>query len=156
MMEKLSMALCSMKIDQLGFVFKDIEKQAKIMEEVYGIPKFSFTDDVKHVIDNKGVKTEINIKIGLSRCFGHQIELIQWKSGECIYKDFLDKGREGLQHVSIFVDELDPYIEEFTKKGFHSIHLGQIGKQRFAYFDTESTFGLLLEFQETVKRKRKR
>ncbi len=155
MMEKLNWDVGSLKIDQLGFVYKNIEEKAKIMEDIYGLPKFTFMDDVKHVIENNGKKSEINIKLGFSRCFNLQIELIQWKEGPCIYKDFLDSGREGLQHVSIFVEELDPYIQDFTNKGFTMIHHGQIGKQRFAYFDTERSFGILLEFQETVSRKKK-
>lgn len=34
----------SLKVDQLGFVFKDIEKQAKIMEDIFGFSKFIFGD----------------------------------------------------------------------------------------------------------------
>jgi len=33
---------------------------------------------------------------------------------------------------------------------------GKIGKQWFAYFDTKNTFGALLEFQQTLKRRRKK
>ncbi|MHA1687904.1 MAG: VOC family protein [Promethearchaeota archaeon] len=156
MKKKLNIDFGELKIAQLGFVFKDIESKAKLMEEIYGVPKFTFMDNVRHEIENRGVKSQINLKMGFSRFFDMQIELIEWKEGDCIYKDFLDQGREGLQHISFFVDELDPYIEEFKRAGFDVIHQGRIGKQRFAYFDTEDTFGLLFEFQETVKRRKKK
>ena len=42
-MEKFNVTFGKLKVDQLGFVYKDIEKQAKVMEEIYGIPKFMFT-----------------------------------------------------------------------------------------------------------------
>jgi hypothetical protein len=91
----------------------------------------------------------------MSRLFNTQIELIQLIEGECIFKEFLDSGREGLHHFGIFVTNLDDYIKEFKKKGIDVVHAGQTGKQKVAYMDTEKTFGVFLEFQETVKRRRK-
>jgi 4-hydroxyphenylpyruvate dioxygenase-like putative hemolysin len=155
MKNPLNINLNNLKLDQLGFVYKDIEKQAKIMEEVYGIPKFSVMELKDLDIKYRGKETKISQKIAMSRLFNVQIELIQQIKGDCIYQEFLDAGKEGLQHFSFFIDDLDFYINAFQKAGFEIIHYGQIGKQRFAYFDTEETFGFLLEFQETVKRKKK-
>ena len=146
----------NLKVDQLGFVFKNIEEQAKIMESVYGIPKFAMMEDKENVSTHRGKETNLVAKIGISRFINTQIELIEHVEGESIYKEFIDAGREGLHHISFFVDELDPYIEAFTKSGFEIVRAGQIGKQRFVYFDTEETFGLLLEFQETVRRRKKK
>lgn len=152
----LNIDLSNLKIDQLGFVFKDIEKQAKIMESIYGIPKFTVLELKDLPIEYRGKKSMISTKLALSRLFNLQIELIEVIDGECIHKEFLDAGREGLQHISFFVEDLQYYIDEFQKSGFEIVHYGQIGKQRFAYFNTEETFGLILEFQETIKRKRKK
>jgi hypothetical protein len=143
-----------LKIDQLGFVFKDIEKQTKIMESLYGIPKFALLEQKDLPIKYRGTDTKISLKIAISRFFNTQIELIQLIKGECIYKEFLDAGREGLHHVSFNIENLDSFIDEFLKHGIIVVHYGYIGKQRWAYFDTEKSFGLLLEFQETVKRKK--
>ncbi|GAH96625.1 unnamed protein product, partial [marine sediment metagenome] len=38
---------------------------------------------------------------------------IQLIEGESIYKEFLDQGREGLHHISLFVEDIDSYIEYF-------------------------------------------
>ncbi|MBD3254102.1 MAG: hypothetical protein GF383_03375 [Candidatus Lokiarchaeota archaeon] len=154
--ELLGIDLSNLKIAQLGFVFKDVEKQAKIMESIYGIPQFAILLDEDYEIEYRGKKSLISTKIAMSRFFNTQIELIELLKGNCIYKEFLDAGREGLNHVSFFIDDLDMYIDAFKKAGFQIIHYGQIGKQRFAYFNTEEDFGLLLEFQETVKRKRRK
>jgi len=143
------------KIDQLGYVYKDAEKQAKIMETTFGIPKFAFLEG-KNPINYRGKELEYSVKIGISRWLGTQIELIQPLEGQSSHTEFLEKGREGLQHISLFVEDIDPYIEDFKKKGFQIIQSGQIGKQKFVYFDTEEAFGLIIEFQMTVKRKRKK
>ena len=156
MKNPLNIDLSSLKIEQLGYVFKDVEKQAKIMEIVYGIPKFTILEVNDLHIKYRGKDSIISQKIAFSRLFNMQIELIEQVKGDCIYKEFLDAGKEGFQHVSFFIEELDYYIDAFQKAGFNIIHYGQIGKQRFAYFDTEETFGLLFEFQETVKRKKKK
>jgi hypothetical protein len=60
---------------------------------------------VEH-INYRGKETEITIKIGFSRNFNVQIELIQLIEGECIYKEFLDQGKEGFQHISCSVENI--------------------------------------------------
>ncbi len=156
MKKPLNIDLSGLKIQQYGFVFKNVEEQARIMESIYGIPKFAMLEQKGYPIKYRGKDSTISTKIAISRLFDIQIELIELIEGECIYKEFLDAGREGLQHVSFFIEDLDYYIDAFQKAGFEIIHYGQLGKQRFAYFDTEETFGLSLEFQETVKRKKKK
>ena len=81
--------------------------------------------------------------------------MIQHISGECIYKEFLDQGREGLHHISLFIENIEAYIEYFEKQGLEMIYSGSLGKQVYAYFDTEDTLGMLLEIQETRKRRKK-
>ena len=156
MKNPLNIDLNNLKIEQYGYVFKDVDKQAKVMESIYGIPKFAMLEHEDYLIEYRENESIISTKIAISRFFNTQIELIELIKGDCIYREFLDAGREGFQHVSFFIEELDSYIDAFKKSGFKVIHYGQIGKQRFAYFDTEETFGLQLEFQETVKRRRKK
>ena len=156
MKNSINIDLSNLKIEQLGFVFKDVEKQAKLMETIYGLPKFTILEINDLPIKYRGNDSIVSQKIAFSRIFNMQVEFIEQIKGECIHKEFLDSGKEGLQHVSFYIDDLDYYIDAFQKAGFEILHYGQIGKQRFAYFDTEETFGLLLEFQETIKRKKKK
>ena len=81
--------------------------------------------------------------------------MIQHLSGDCIYKEFLDQGREGLHHISLFIENIEAYIEYFEKQGYEMIYYGEIGKRVYAYFDTEETLGMILEVQETKKRRKK-
>ncbi|MFX1387022.1 MAG: VOC family protein [Promethearchaeota archaeon] len=156
MESNLRIDLSNLKIDQLGYVYKDIEKQAKIMENLFKIPKFTFMPNFSGTIKYRGKNSDITSKIAFSRNFNIQIELIQLIEGECIYKEFLDKGRQGLHHLAIFVEGMQSYIDLLDKLNYPIIQSGQIGRQAYAYFDTEESLGILLEIEETLKRQRKK
>lgn len=155
-MEEFKINFGNLKVAQLGFVYKDIEKQAKIFETLFNVPKFAVLPETTGIVKYRGKDGEVNTKIAISRQFGTQIELIQHISGECIYKEFLDQGREGFHHISLFIENIEAYIEYFEKQGYEMIYYGEIGKQVYAYFDTEEMLGMLLEVQETRKRRKKK
>jgi hypothetical protein len=155
-MEEFKINFGNLKVAQLGFVYKDIEKQAKIFETLFNVSKFAVLPETTDIVKYRGKDGEVNTKIAISRQFGTQIELIQHISGECIYKEFLDQGREGFHHISLFIENIEAYIEYFEKQGYEMIYHGEIGKQVYAYFDTEEMLGMLLEVQETRKRRKKK
>ena len=154
-MEEFKINFGNLKVDQLGFVYKDIEKQARIFESLFNVPKFALIPEFNNVVKYRGKDSNVRTKICISRQFDTQLELNQHIEGDCLYKEFLDQGREGLHHISLFVDDLDSYIEYFKGKGYDVIYAGSIGKQDWAYFNTEETLGLFLEIQETRKRRKK-
>ena len=143
------------KIHQLGYVFKDVEKQAKIMEQTYGM-KFTLSDTPNQKFIFRGEEVEIYLIIGFARTLDTQIELIQWVNGDCLYKEFLEEGREGLHHIGIFVDDLNQYIQTFKDKGIGILQSGIMGSLNLAYMDTLKSFGILIELFEILKRKRKK
>ncbi len=149
--------LGNLKIDQLSFVYKDIKKQAEIMENTYGVPKFAQMENITHQdATYRGKDVTVIIDYAFSRLLNVQIELQQWKSGDCLFKEFIDQGKEGLHSIGVYVDDLEAYIDEFKKKGIEVLQTGQVGKQKFVYLDTEKTFGVLLEISTTVKRRKKK
>ncbi len=152
-MESIDIDLGKFKIGQLGYVYKDIEKQAKLLEIVYGLPKFAFMEKYDSLCKYRGKDSIISTRLAFSRIFNVQIELIQLIEGECIFKEFLDSGREGLHHFGIYVEDLESIVREFTDKGYEILHQRIIAKQKVAYVDTEKDLGILLEFQETIRRR---
>jgi len=157
MAENFEFNLGNLKIEQLSYVYKDIKKQAKIMEELYGIPTFAQMEDIVHQDATfRGKPVEITVDYAMSRLMNVQIELQQWKSGDSLYKEFIDQGKEGLHSIGVYVEDLQAFIDEFKKRGIEVLQTGKVGKQWFAYFDTEKTFGVLLEAQQTLKRRRKK
>ena len=157
MVENFEFNLANLRVDQLSFVYKDVKKQAEIMEKIYGIPKFAQMENITHQdATYRGKEVTVIVDYAFSRLFNVQIELQQWKSGDSLFKDFIDQGKEGLHSIGLYVDDLDPYIDEFKKRGIEVLQTGQIGKQKFVYLDTEKTFGVLLEISTTSKRRKKK
>jgi hypothetical protein len=154
-MERINYNFGNLKIDQLGYVYKDIEKQAKLLETIYGLSKFAFLERHDSTCKYRGKECTFSTKLAISRIFNVQIELIQYIKGECVIKEFIDSGREGLHHFGFFVEDLDSIVKEFTDKGYEILHQRQLGKQKIAYLDTEKDLGIIIEFQETIKRRKK-
>jgi hypothetical protein len=148
--------LSNLKVDQLGFVFKDIEKQGKILENLFNIPKFTYIPPFANNVRYRGRDVVSTTKRGFSRNFNTQIEIIQHIEGENIYKEFLDEGREGLHHISLFVENMQSYLDKFQTFGYEVVYSGKIGKQNWAYLDTERDVGFLIELQETLRRRTKK
>ncbi len=155
-MEEFKINFGNLKVDQLGFVYKDIEKQAKIMESMFGFSKFIFGDWLKNGMRFRGNDSEVTSRMAFSRIGSTQVELIQWKSGDCSYKEFLDKGNEGLHHIACYVENTDSYIKEFEKIGIGILQEGEVLFTRFTYMDTQDTFGTIVELLEKVKRRKKK
>lgn len=147
-MEKFNLDFGKLKVDQLGFVFKDTEKQAKIMEDIYGFSKFKFSPVIEFPTEYRGKKTKLKARKAASQLGNTEIELVDWKEGDNPYKDFLDQGREGLHHIAVWVSDLDLYINEFKNKDIGVLFRSGIPQFKFAYMDTEKTFGIIVELME--------
>ncbi|MFX0057729.1 MAG: VOC family protein [Candidatus Hodarchaeota archaeon] len=146
--------ILDLKIAMLSYVYRDIEKKARNMEKIYNFPKFSFVSYPNTSFIYRGKKVNVSLKTGRSRAFNNYgIELIQLIKGEeNLYKEFLDQGREGLHHYDILVDDLDKYLRYFKKRGIEVIQSGK-SLRKWAYLDTEMTFGIIIELVEIGKGK---
>ncbi|MHA1255848.1 MAG: hypothetical protein ACTSPS_09650, partial [Promethearchaeota archaeon] len=69
------------KISQLGFIFKDIKKRAKIWEDLFKVPKFAFMPPHTIKYFYRGKKTDVTVSQGFSRCFNIQLEFVQHIEG---------------------------------------------------------------------------
>lgn len=143
-------------ISQLGYIYKDIRKQASIIEQFFGIPKFNIIGPVEMEITLRGKETKWTVTAGFSRLFNNtEIELLQPENGESIHKEFLEQGREGLHHIRYDVDDLPAVLEKFKEEGIGILQAGRIVGLKYAYMDTESLLGLIVEFS-AIKKGRKR
>ncbi|MFW9772148.1 MAG: hypothetical protein ACFFEO_08290 [Candidatus Thorarchaeota archaeon] len=146
----------NLKIDHLCFIYKEAEKQVEVMESLFKMPKFNFSEAIDQSAIYRGRETKFSLKIGVSRCFGTTIELFQWLIGDCIYKEFVDAKKEGLHHIGCYVENLENYKSHFQNKELNVIQTGffNFGKLEYMYMDTENIFGTIIEFVEITKRKR--
>ncbi|MFX1442692.1 MAG: VOC family protein [Promethearchaeota archaeon] len=157
MSNNMNLELKSLKIYQLGYVYKDIEKQAKIMESCFGVSKFNVFDPVDVNVNYRGVDKVIKMRAAFGRIFDTEIELLQPVEGDSIYTEFLNQGREGLHHICYQVDDLQPIINEYKEKGVEVLQSGKVITVSYAYMDTEKDFGIIVEYAAEKKRgKRKK
>ncbi|MFX0021034.1 MAG: hypothetical protein ACFE9S_01820 [Candidatus Hermodarchaeota archaeon] len=127
------------------------------MELIFNMPKFQFSEDLDHPAVYRGRDTKFSIKLGVSRCFSTPIEIFQWLKGDSIYKEFLDSQKEGLHHFGVFVEDLDQYVDNFQRLEIEVVQSGIFPPRlKYAYMDTEKTFGAVIELIEIMKRKTKK
>ncbi|HTZ56932.1 MAG TPA: VOC family protein [Acidobacteriaceae bacterium] len=74
-----------------------------------------------------------------------------------IYADFLNKHKEGIQHIGMPVDDLNKAVAEYEKLGYHvwqSGAWGDVGKKdsgQYDYMDTDSIGGVVVELIHAYK-----
>jgi hypothetical protein len=101
-------------------------------------PWFVFTTVETDYYRHRGVDSPMEMSVALANSGDLQIELIQQTNdAPSLYKEFLDSGREGFQHVSYWTTDYDGLYEKALANGFTVGHEGCIGGEqgRFAYFE---------------------
>ena len=77
------------------------------------------------------------------------MELIEYIEGDTIHRDFLASGREGVEHLGVFVPDLEQALQPHLDMGIGILQqadgLGMSRDVRYAYLDTEPILGTILE-----------
>ncbi|MFX0046620.1 MAG: VOC family protein [Candidatus Hermodarchaeota archaeon] len=145
----------NLKIHHICYIFQEPEKHAHMMESLFKMPKFEFSEDLDHPAIYRGRDTKFSIKIGVGRCLSISIEVFQWLKGDCIYKEFVDSQKEGIHHFGVFVEDLQKYIDKFQEEGIDVVQSGIFPPRlKYAYMDTVNVFGTVIELMEMMKRKK--
>jgi hypothetical protein len=98
-----------------------------------------------------GEPSDMVASIALANSGPLQIELIQQRNdAPSMYRDFLDAGHEGLQHVAYWTRDFDRDLERATVRGLTIGQSGEVGGAdgRMVYFDTEAHPGTVVELSE--------
>ncbi|MEY8001827.1 methylmalonyl-CoA epimerase [Clostridium sp. Mt-5] len=125
------------KIDHVGIAVKSIEESLKFYEGVLGL-KCSGTEEVK----SQKVITAF-IPLGES-----ELELLEPTSDDSPIAKFIEKNREGIQHIAVRVDDVEASLEELKKQGVRLIDekpRDGAGGAKIAFVHPKSTKGVLLE-----------
>ena len=140
-------------IRQNGYVVRDIRAAVDHWINVMGVgPWFYFERVNVDYFRHRGEPSNLEMSIALANSGELQIELIQQRNAApSMYKEFLDSGREGLQHVAYWTKDYQAVYDRALSLGYKVGHEGQIGGEqgRFAYFDTESHPGTVIELSDT-------
>jgi hypothetical protein len=143
------MSLIFGDIRQNGYVVHDIQAAMEHWTRVLGVgPFFHLPHVACDSFQYKGQEGVPDISIALANSGDLQIELIQQHcQTPTMYKDFLDAGHEGLQHVSSWEADIDQKIADLTAQGHRIGQRGsmQDGVIKFVYFETELHPGTVFE-----------
>ena len=92
-------------LNQVGFVVRDLEAALALYEPMFG--PFSTMDPGPMTYDYRGREEECEMRLAFGTSGDVEIELIEWVSGGCPHKEFLDAGREGMHHLRFIVEDLE-------------------------------------------------
>ncbi len=140
------------KICQVGIVVKDLKEAMKKYHSLLGAGPFK-----GYIVDSnelpgttyRGKPADYRIKAAMAQLDAFQLELVESIRGDNIYKEFLEKHGEGVQHLGLSPTDYDAAFAEMLKRGYKHIQGGPItGKNRngrFDYFETGRDFAVVLE-----------
>lgn len=139
-------------VRQNGYVVRDVHAAMDHWVTVMGVgPWFYFERVPIDYFRHRGHDSAVEMNIALANSGDLQIELIQQtNAAPSMYREFLDAGREGLQHVAYWTTDYQALYDRALALGYTVGHEGQIGgaQGRFVYFDTESHPGTVIELSD--------
>jgi methylmalonyl-CoA/ethylmalonyl-CoA epimerase len=104
-------------------------------------------------VRGKEVDYDMDLRLAKSQLGGIGFEIIQPLKGETVYTEFLEKHGEGLHHLAFAVEDFDAEVAEMERRGFKIVQTGAMPNSRWAYFDTNSVGGMLIELCEAPKKR---
>ena len=123
-------------IDQIGFVVRDIDRAIAQYDALFG--PFTTMDAQVPDADYRGGTASCELKLAFGRSGDVEIELIQWVSGESPHREFIERDREGMQHLRFRVDDADTWIARLEAAGYQAIWYKRwSGDTVFAYLERD-------------------
>src|SRR5690554_4716535 len=108
------------EIRQLGYVVEDIEAAMEYWSRTLGVGPWYY--NFKVPIENyhyRGEQYQPHNSVALANSGFVQVELIQCRNDvPSMYRDFLQAGRTGLQHVAYWTENYDADMERLLAQGF--------------------------------------
>jgi hypothetical protein len=140
--EKLSLP----SLDQVGFVVREMEGALALYEPLFG--PFTQMEAPVEGADFRGESSDCRLKLAFGRSGPVEIELIQWVSGPCPHREFIESGRQGLHHLRFRVGDVDAKVEEARALGYEPFWYKRMSADiAFAYLERPGD-SLVLEFLE--------
>src|SRR5699024_8816859 len=136
------------EIRQLGYVVSDIEAAMIHWSEVLGVGPWFYNPHVP--IDNYRYNGEAHVphnSVALANSGTLHVELIQTRNDvPSMYRDFVQAGHTGLQHVAYWTVGYDADLQRLCNEGFKPVMSGEVGRNGwFVYFDTGYHPGTVIE-----------
>src|SRR5258705_10291063 len=133
---------------QNGYIVRDVRAAMDHWVNVMGVGPWYYIDKVKtDYFRHRGQDSAMEMSVALANSGDLQIELIQQRNdAPSMYKEFLDSGREGLQHMSYWTRAYQALYDRALSLGYKVGHEVQIvGDQGcFCNFHTHAHAGTVV------------
>lgn len=126
---------------QISTVVDDLEKAARLWSEHLGVGPWIVFDDAIEGRDfrHRGKRSAVDMSLGLTYAGETQMEIIcQHNDAPSPYREFLDAGRQGVQHLEYWPEDYFASCEALERAGFTeitTIHLPD-GTKNASYFES--------------------
>ena len=109
---------------QLGVVVRDIEASMQHWTSSLGVGPFIYMHDPGPIeYTYRGHRTHPELSIAFSYSDNLQIELIQQRNdAPSPYTDFLASGREGLQHLAFYANDMARACQQLEANGLQQVY----------------------------------
>jgi catechol 2,3-dioxygenase-like lactoylglutathione lyase family enzyme len=139
-------------IDQVAVVVRDLDAAMREYVEKIGIGPwdvYTYGPHRMHTMTYRGRQHPYVMKLALAFSGPTMYELIESVEGPSVYEDFLAEHGEGLHHLGYYVDDIHAEIANMKTLGYDVLQsgggFGQHGDGAYAYFDTASSLGCIIE-----------
>jgi methylmalonyl-CoA/ethylmalonyl-CoA epimerase len=131
-----------MIVDHIGIIVRDLDHTLALWEKLFALKPTIIHD-----------MPEVGLRIAHLRAQNVEIELLQYTTEESFGREVMGSN-PGVNHLSIRVDGVDDSVQDYESKGV-MVKEGfprQGSHGRIAFFEPETTDGILIEICEQEKK----
>jgi catechol 2,3-dioxygenase-like lactoylglutathione lyase family enzyme len=141
------------EVSQIGIVVRDLEKAVDYYQNLCGLgpfvqPEITF---IEKFYDD--IPTDFEMNMAFCSLGPVEMELIQPVTPPTVYHDFIEKRGEGLHHLGFDVQDMEARLNRYREMGIRVMQMGRTEAGGFAYLDTETIGGVIIEL---IQRKSRR
>jgi len=122
------------RVAQIGYVVRDLAAAIRLYDPLFG--PFKTMDGSVQAATYRGRLADCRLELAFGWSGDVEIELIQWVSGDCPHREFIEKGREGMHHLHFRVEDCDGWVEKLRPLGYEAIwYKHWSADTKFAYLE---------------------
>jgi catechol 2,3-dioxygenase-like lactoylglutathione lyase family enzyme len=144
---------------QCAYIVNDLAEAMRRWADVFGIGPFVYVDDVALAEARfRGRPCHPRLNVALSYVGETQIELIQQTNdAPSPYSEFLAAGREGIQHLGYWPDDIAAACHHLEARGLSRVYeVRPAGQENFTvYYDDPGGLGVMTELIRPTPAKQK-
>jgi len=135
---------------QLAFVVADLESALRYWTGVMGVGPFVVIENsvAGRKVLHRGQPSAMDTTLAFAYMGDVQIEIVHPSNdAPSPFREFLDSGREGLQHIAFWPDDLDKACQHLEQAGFSEVCAMYLddGSRNVCYYQPPSALGVMIE-----------